>query len=132
VDDDQVDTRAVRRSLRELRIAKPVVEARDGIEALQHLRGENGHVEVAVPRVVLLDLNMPRMGGLEFLEEIRGDVSLARTLVFVMTTSESDEDRARAYAWNVAGYVLKHKLGRSFADTIAMLEHYCRIVEFPN
>ena len=68
VDDDKVDTMAVRRSFRELKIANPVVEARNGIEALEHLRGENGHEKVPSPCLVLLDLNMPRMGGIEFLE----------------------------------------------------------------
>jgi CheY-like chemotaxis protein len=132
VDDDQVDARAVRRSFRNLNIANPVVEARDGMEALQYLRGENGYDEVAAPRLVLLDLNMPRMGGLEFLEELRRDATLRPTLVFVMTTSASEDDRAQAFANNVAGYVLKHQVGQSFLETISMLEHYWRVVEFPN
>ena len=69
VDDDKVDAMAVRRSFRELNIANPVVEARNGIEALERLRGQNGHEKVPSPCLVLLDLNMPRMGGIEFLDE---------------------------------------------------------------
>jgi CheY-like chemotaxis protein len=131
VDDDRVDTMAIRRSLRELKIANPVVAARDGIEALEKLRGENGHDKVRSPLLVLLDLNMPRMGGLEFLDELRADPLLHSTLVFVMTTSSATEDRTRAYAKNVAGYVLKFQQEQGFQNAILMLEHYWRIVEFP-
>ena len=87
VDDDKVDAMAVKRSFRELKIANPVIEAHNGIEALERLRGENGHEKVPEPLLMLLDLNMPRMGGIEFLEELRRDPVLRRTLVFVMTTS---------------------------------------------
>jgi CheY-like chemotaxis protein len=130
VDDDRVDTMAIRRSLRELKITNPVVTARNGIEALEHLRGENGREQVRSP-LVLLDLNMPRMGGIEFLEELRRDPLLQQTLVFVMTTSSAVEDRVRAYAKNVAGYILKYRAGNSFQDAISMLENYWRIIEFP-
>jgi len=132
VDDDKVDTMAVRRSFRELRIANPVIEARNGIEALECLRGENGHEKLLSPCLVLLDLNMPRMGGIEFLDELRSDPSLHCTLVFVLTTSAAEEDRMRAYDKNVAGYVLKHSPGQSFLDSIGMLEHYWRVIEFPD
>jgi CheY-like chemotaxis protein len=131
VDDDKVDTMAVRRSFRELNITNPVIATRNGIEALESLRGENGRDKVPTPCLVLLDLNMPRMGGIEFLDELRRDPSLHRTLVFVMTTSAAEEDRLRAYDKNVAGYVLKHRVGQSFLDSISMLEHYWRVVEFP-
>jgi len=131
VEDDKVDVMAMKRAFRDLKIANPVVTAKDGFEALQHLRGEAGLNPVPRPHLVLLDLNMPRMGGLEFLEELRNDPSLAQTLVFVMTTSSAEEDRMRAYAMNVAGYVLKHRFGQSFLEAVAMLEHYWRVIEFP-
>lgn len=131
VDDDKVDAMALRRSFRELKITNPVIEAHDGIEALQRLRGENGHEKASEPLLILLDLNMPRMGGIEFLEQLRNDPSLRRTLVFVMTTSTAKEDRILAYDKNVAGYVLKHVSGRSFVEAIRMLEHYWRTIEFP-
>lgn len=132
VDDDIVDAMAVKRSFKELRIANPLIEARNGIEALQLLRGQNGHERVQQPCLVLLDLNMPRMGGIEFLKELRHDPALARTLVFVMTTSAAEDDRMRAYNKNVAGYVLKHRPGQSFLDSISMLEFYWRVIEFPD
>lgn len=131
VDDDKVDVMAVKRSFRELRIANPVIEARNGIEALEYLRGQNGREKIPSPCLVLLDLNMPRMGGIEFLEELRRDADLRGTLVFVMTTSAAEDDRTRAYQKNVAGYVLKHRPGQSFLEAISMLEHYWRVIEFP-
>jgi CheY-like chemotaxis protein len=131
VDDDKVDIMAVKRSFRELKIANPVIEAHNGIEALELLRGTNGREKVQSPCLVLLDLNMPRMSGFEFLDRLRRDEALRSTLVFVMTTSGAEEDRARAYDMNVAGYVLMHRPGQSFLEAISMLEHYWRVIEFP-
>jgi CheY-like chemotaxis protein len=131
VDDDAVDSMAVKRAFRELKIANPVVEAHDGIEALERLRGENGYETVSEPLLILLDLNMPRMGGIEFLQELRDDPLLRRTLVLVMTTSSADEDRRLAYEKNIAGYVLKHRPKESFLEAIRMLELYWRTIEFP-
>jgi CheY-like chemotaxis protein len=132
VDDDKVDMMAIKRSLRALKIANPIIEARNGIEALEHLRGENGCEKVPQPCLVLLDLNMPRMDGIEFLAELRADAALRRTLVFVMTTSVADEDRMRAYEKNVAGYVQKHRPGQSFLESVTMLELYWRVIVFPD
>lgn len=132
VEDDDVDVMAVKRSFRELRIANPLFEARDGIEALERLRGKQGIPPIPSPFIILLDLNMPRMNGMEFLEEIRKDPQLHASIVFVMTTSSDENDRVRAYNYNVAGYVLKHSPGRSFIDAVSMLEHYWRIVELPD
>jgi len=132
VDDDKVDAKAVQRAFRDLKIANPIIEAGNGIEALEFLRGENGREKIPMPCLVLLDLNMPRMGGIEFLAELRRDPELRRTLVFVMTTSAAEDDRTRAYDKNVAGYVLKHRPGQSFLDSINKLECYWRIIEFPD
>jgi CheY-like chemotaxis protein len=132
VEDDLVDVMAVKRALRDLKIANPLFEARDGIEALELLRGTNGKEAVPHPFLILLDLNMPRMGGIEFLKELRQDPALRASVVFIMTTSDAEEDRVGAYSLNVAGYVLKHSPAHSFLDAISMLEHYWRIVELPD
>jgi CheY-like chemotaxis protein len=132
VDDDKVDRMAIKRSFRDLRIANHVIEAANGIEALEHLRGEGGHEAVPLPCLVLLDLNMPRMNGIEFLEALRADPDLRRILVFVMTTSATEEDRLGAYDYNVAGYILKHRPGQGFLDSINVLEAYWRVIEFPD
>jgi CheY-like chemotaxis protein len=131
VEDDKIDAMAVKRAFRELKIGNQVIEAGNGIEALEYLRGENGRPKPAAPCLVLLDLNMPRMGGIEFLDELRRDAILRSTLVFVMTTSNAEEDRMRAYGFNVAGYVLKHRAGQSFLEAIEKLDSYWRLIELP-
>ncbi|MBL8484347.1 MAG: response regulator [Rhodocyclaceae bacterium] len=129
-EDNEVDARAVSRALRDVRIVHPIVRAKDGVEALALLRG-NGAVEVPRPYVVLLDLSMPRMDGLQFLEELRADPVLQTSVVFVLTTSNADEDRTRAYRANVAGYVLKTRLSEGFGELRELIESYASIVELP-
>jgi CheY-like chemotaxis protein len=131
VDDDKIDVRAVRRSFAEMKIANPVVEVGDGIEALECLRGQHPEKKLNPPCLVLLDLKMPRMGGIEFLEVLRADPALRRTVVFVLTTSAADEDRVKAYDQHISGYVLKYRAGQSFLEAIGMLETYWRVIEFP-
>jgi CheY-like chemotaxis protein len=131
VDDDKVDVMAIKRSFRDLKITNPVIVANDGLEALERLRGQNGYDKVPTPHLILLDLNMPRMGGIEFLAELRDDPALRRTLVFVMTTSKADADRNHAYDKNIAGYVLKHRAGEHFLSSMSMLKEYWRGIEFP-
>jgi len=132
VEDDKVDVMAIRRSFLRLKIANPIIEAQDGIEALARLRGTDGYEAIARPCLILLDLNMPRMGGLEFLAELRSDPVLQRSIVFVLTTSRAEEDRLHAYDKNVSGYVLKYRPGETFLDAISMLETYWRVIEFPD
>lgn len=127
VDDDDIDVMGVRRALEKLKIANPSFRARDGIEALEMLRGE----VVPAPFIVLLDLNMPRMNGIEFLRELRADKVLTTTVVFVLTTSKADEDMAMAYEKHIAGYMTKSAINRDFMAAIGLLEHYWRIVELP-
>jgi len=131
VEDDEVDVMAVKRTLKDLKIANPLFRATDGIDGLEMLCGTNGKEKLPRPYIVLLDLNMPRMGGLEFLEELRADPELQSSIVFVMTTSMAEEDRFRAYDKNIAGYVLKSSTAHSFIEAVTMLEHYWRVVEFP-
>jgi CheY-like chemotaxis protein len=131
VDDDEVDVQGLRRAFTKSRIANPIVVARDGIEALEVLRGENGKNKLPKPHLILLDLNMPRMNGLEFLEAIRNDADLKSAVVFMITTSKAEEDKARAYGHNVAGYIVKQDPANTFMQAVSMLEHYWKVVEFP-
>ena len=131
VDDNDVDREAVERAFAKQRIANPIVTAIHGEDALDALRGTNGRIAVPRPYLVLLDLNMPRMGGFEFLEAVRADPALRDSLVFVLTTSKSDEDRVAAYGHNVAGYVQKSEVGSQFVNLLTLLGHYWRIVLFP-
>ena len=130
VEDDVVDAEAIQRAFRRHRIANPFVVVRDGVEALAALRGD-GRPAVPRPFVVLLDLNMPRMNGVEFLEALRADPDLARTVVFVLTTSDREEDKVAAYDHHVAGYILKSRAGEDFLEVVELLRAYWRLVELP-
>jgi CheY-like chemotaxis protein len=121
----------VKRGLALRKIANEVVTAKDGLEALQLLRGDAGRPPLSKPIIILLDLNMPRMNGFEFLEALRKDQELHSTIVFVLTTSKSDEDRARAYAANIAGYIVKTDAGRTFSNAMEMLDLYWQVVVLP-
>jgi CheY-like chemotaxis protein len=127
VDDDDIDAIALERSLRKLKLLNPVRRARDGQEALELLRAG----EISAPFIILLDLNMPRMNGLEFLQALRIDPMLTHAVVFVLTTSKSDEDLVAAYREHVAGYVFKQHMDRDFLEVISLIEHYWRLVELP-
>ena len=131
VEDDEIDVEAVRMAFEEQRILNPIRIACDGIEALEILRGENGQEKIDPPYLILLDINMPRMNGFEFLDVLRADPNLRKAVVFVLTTSADDEDKMRAYDRNVAGYIVKTKAGSGFLDAVRMLDHYWRIVELP-
>ena len=132
VDDDSIDRMAIHRSFKKLNLTNPIIEASDGIEALERLRGLNGHTRLDKPVVILLDLNMPRMGGIEFLEEIRNDPELKSMLIFVLTTSKAQGDRIRAYAKNIAGYVVKQAAGQRFEEATGTLARYWRTIELPD
>ena len=130
VEDDVVDQQGMKRALRELRFANPLKIADNGVTALELLRVENDPL-VKPPFMVLLDINMPKMNGLEFLREIRADEKLKNTVGFVLSTSKSPEDIGLAYDLNVAGYIVKSDLKNSLMEALSMLEHYWRIVELP-
>jgi CheY-like chemotaxis protein len=131
VDDDDVAAESVVRSLRKHTVDFPVTLARDGIEALEILRNPLPDLRIEKPYIILLDLNMPRMDGFEFLQEIRGDKQLHDSIVFVLTTSDADTDRTRAYHENIAGYMVKSSVGPQFAKLAALLENYRSTVALP-
>jgi len=127
VEDDDIDAKIVERAFYKLRIANPIIRAKDGVMALELLK--NG--TVSRPYIILLDLNMPKMGGLEMLTELRADNNLKNSIVFVLTTSKDDEDKIAAYNQNIAGYIVKEKLQNGFDELVKLLDYYWRIVELP-
>ena len=131
VEDDDIDITALKRALKKAKFANPVRIARDGIEALDILRGTNDQERIESPYLILLDINMPRMNGIEFLKEMRADETLKSDIVFVLTTSSAEEDIVSAYNYNVAGYILKSNAAQSFQTAIDMLDSYWKVVEFP-
>jgi CheY-like chemotaxis protein len=128
VDDDEVDVMTVKRAFAKANITNPMFVATNGIEALELLRSTS---MPARRRIILLDLNMPRMNGIEFLRELRGDPALALTTVIVLTTSNEDRDRVEAYRLNVAGYLLKPVTFTTFAEVMATLNKYWTLQELP-
>src|SRR5689334_20680533 len=105
VEDNDVDREAVRRAFAQHRIANPIRDAADGVAALEILMGTANEPALARPYLILLDINMPRMNGVEFLQHLRADPKLHDSIVFVLTTSKSEEDKVAAYDLNVAGYI---------------------------
>lgn len=128
IEDDDIDVMNVRRALERAHVTNPLFVAHNGLEGLELLRSNK------VPkdrRLVLLDLNMPKMNGIEFLRELRNDPALRSTSVVVLTTSDDDRDKIQAYDLNVAGYLLKPVTFVNFVDVMAALNKYWALVELP-
>ena len=132
VDDDDIDIMTLQRAFKRNNIQNPLSIAHNGLEALDLLRGTNG-VEKVVPspRIILLDINMPKMNGLEFLRELRKDQEHKSASVFVLTTSNDDKDRMEAYNLNVAGYIIKPVTFENFVVAVAQLNGFWKICAYP-
>lgn len=131
VDDDDGDAKAVRRAFRKANIANEITRAVDGIDALSILRGTGGKTRLAPPYVVLADINMPRMNGIDLVTELRSDPALHNAVVFFLTTSKDQQDITAAYDLNAAGYIAKETAGRDFLQLVNMMDRYWRIIELP-
>jgi CheY-like chemotaxis protein len=129
IEDD--DTEAVQRAFDKAKIANAITVAADGVEALKILRGEDGYGRLSRPYIILLDIQMPRMNGIDFLHTIRRDPELKSSVVFVLTTSDNQEDMEAAYSEQVAGYFLKKKVGQAFFALPDLMKNYWRMVEWP-
>ncbi len=131
VEDDEVDIMNVQRAFKKNKINNPLFIANNGIEALEILNGLNPAIQIPAPRIILLDINMPRMGGIEFLNELRKNQNCKSTSVFVMTTSNEESDKIAAYDLNVAGYILKPLSFEGFTHAVSILSHYWQLCELP-
>ncbi|WP_034257018.1 response regulator [Adhaeribacter aquaticus] len=127
VEDDEVDIMNVQRAFKKNNITNPLFIARNGLEALEML--QNG--KVPMPQIIILDINMPKMNGIEFLKELRNDANLKHISVFVMTTSNEDSDKINAYNLNIAGYILKPLSFEKFITSVATLNSYWQLCEPP-
>lgn len=127
VEDDDVDAMALYRSFRTEKIANTIVRAHDGIEALELLKSGR----IPPPYIILLDLQLPRMNGFEFLDEIRNDPILHTSVVFVLTSSKHENDLLTSYRQHVAGYFIKDETGAHFVEVVKMLDGYWRLAHFP-
>ncbi len=133
VEDDEVDVMNVQRAFKRNNITNPLYVANNGLEALGMLRGSSDKHD-CIPshrRIILLDINMPKMNGIEFLHELRQDDELSTTPVVVLTISDEDQDRVEAYRLNVAGYILKPVTFTNFAEVMSALNKYWALCEIP-
>jgi CheY-like chemotaxis protein len=133
VEDDEVDVMNVQRALKKNAATATLHRAANGIEALAMLRTNSQLTTENNGRLlILLDLNMPKMGGLEFLQELRADPALYKLPVVILTTSMQDSDLATAYQYNVAGYIIKPITFSSFVEKIDVLNRYWSISKMPS
>lgn len=133
VDDDEVDVMTVKRAFKKNNITNHLYVASNGLEALEILRGkEMPKLQSRQRRLILLDLNMPKMGGIEFLRELRTDPELRAIPVIVLTTSNEDKDKVEAYNLNVAGYVIKPVTFGKFVEAVGTLNRYWALSEMPD
>jgi CheY-like chemotaxis protein len=131
VEDDEVDVMTVQRAFKKGNITNPLYVAGNGLEALAMLRGEPLQPS-PMPmerRIILLDLNMPKMNGLEFLQAMRADSTIRHIPVVVLTTSNEERDRLQAYQLNVAGYILKPVTFSIFVELMVTLNKYWTLCE---
>lgn len=132
IDDDEVDVMTVKRAFQKNNITNTLYTANNGVEGLAMLRDPDGSKLLAGQRkIILLDLNMPKMGGIEFLRELRSDQNLRSIPVIVLTTSNEDKDKVEAYNLNVAGYIIKPVTFSQFVEVMAAINQYWMLNEMP-
>ena len=132
VEDDHVDVMNIQRAFKKININYPLNIAFNGVEALNMLKGNNGKPKLTpAPKIILTDINMPKMNGIEFIRELRNDPEFKSTIVFVMTTSNDEQDKLDAYSLNVAGYILKPLSFEKFVNTVSVLNNYWKLCEHP-
>ena len=127
VEDDVVDQMTVRRALKDILVSSRLEVANDGEEALDYLKtGKKSR-----PSIILLDINMPRMSGIEFLQIIKKDEELRTIPVVVLTTSREDSDRIETFKLGVAGYIIKPVDYKQFVETLKTIHLYWMLSELP-
>ena len=127
VEDDTIDTMTVRRAFRDLKLENPLAHATNGEEALEYLRNP----ENPRPCVILLDLNMPRMNGVELMKAVKADASFKKIPIIVLTTSRDDRDIVESYKLSAAGYIVKPVDYKKFVEAIKTIDVYWTISELP-
>ena len=131
VEDDDIDAEHIVRGFQRQGFEPSITFAQNGQEALAILRNTYGQHSIEYPRIIITDINMPVMNGLELLRELRSDPDLRRSVVFVLSGSNLESDRSAAYAQQAAGYLLKEDLEQNWPQLSKLLQLYGSIVEFP-
>lgn len=130
IEDNQDDIELMREALSVGRVANSLTVVRDGQEALQYLFG-NGHPRHDLPGIILLDLRLPRVDGIDVLKRIKEEPIMRRVPVIVLTTSKRDEDIVRSYDLGVNSYIQKPVLFEKFVETMKNLEVYWLLINTP-
>jgi CheY-like chemotaxis protein len=128
VEDDNVDVMTVKRALKDLNIQNPLVCAANGEEALEYLQNNDN----SKPYIILLDLNMPKMNGIEFLQFVKADENLEKIPVVVLTTSSQHQDIDECFKFSVAGYIVKSVDYAEFTEAINTLNLYWTLSKLPS
>ena len=124
-EDDSVDAMTVKRAIKDLKVTNQLVHTTNGEEALQYLRDSNNKR----PCLILLDLNMPKMNGIEFLKIVKADDLLKRIPVVVLTTSKEEQDIVESFKLSVAGYMVKAVDYKKFVEVIRTIDLYWSLSE---
>ncbi len=128
VEDDTVDVMTVKRALKDLQVMSELVPTGDGEEALAYLRDDGN----AKPCVILLDLNMPKMNGTEFMKIVKADEVLRRIPIIVLTTSNSEQDISNSFELGAAGYMVKSVDYKRFMEIIKTIDLYWTLSKLPS
>ncbi len=127
VEDDDLDAITTKRALADLKVRNKLVHRVNGDDALEFLRDEAN----PKPCIILLDLNMPRMDGFEFLREIKADPALKRIPMVVLTTSDAEQNVLESYDLGVVGYIVKAIDYKQFVDTMRAISVYWNLNQLP-
>jgi len=131
VEDNDLDVEILQRGLKKVGVTGSLIRARDGKEALEMLNSPESRKKIPEPFVILLDINMPRMNGHEFLANLRETPEIKQERVFVFTTSDNEIDVAQAYKKNANGYIVKPDNSSDLRHILGFLQEYCNICEHP-
>ena len=135
VEDDLVDVKTVKRAFKINKVKNPLFVVKNGEEALHFLRHEENYADMAAsarPGLILLDLNMPGMNGIEFLQELKSDQALRTIPVVVLTTSGLDYDIVETYSLGIAGYIIKPVEFADFVQVMKTIEGYWNLAVLPS
>ena len=127
VEDDRIDAMTLKRALKDLKVTNDLVHTSNGEEALEYLQNN----ENEKPCVIILDLNMPKMNGFEFLKIAKADSELRRLPVIILTTSKDEWDRFQTFDLSVAGYIVKPADYKSFLEAIRTVQLYWTLSQLP-
>jgi DNA-binding response OmpR family regulator len=127
VEDDRVDAMTVKRALGQIDNNSVVYTVGNGEEALEFLRNARNER----PAIILLDLNMPRMNGIEFLRIAKADADLKRIPVIVLTTSKQESEKVESFNLGAAGYIIKPLSYEEFLEMVKAIDRYWSISELP-